>query len=173
MARPKACFCGCELEAPEPLMAAVTKARPRTFRFAMPYGVYSWYTYKGMTNAQMIAAIRSAMADLSKVSGAKFVEERKTSKADIKIYFTTAMTAGAQYVGSGNIWCNANRKVTPVIAKAWIQHETMHFLGYRASPAHDNFGHSTIKTEVYHWAGSGTVLGAHFTNWMRARYGAK
>lgn len=165
-------FCQCVLEAElERSELAMAKAKPKVFRFAMPYGAYPGYTWKGQTNAQTVGHIRAAMAALGKVSGAKFVEEKKTSKAHIKIYFQN-IANGGQYEGNGKIVFNVNfQPASAAMARAWVQHEVMHFLGYRAAPAADRWHHSTLATEVYHIAGNGTSLGSHFIAWMKTQYG--
>ena len=145
--------------------------RSRAFKFQMVYGTYPGFAFNGMNNSQTVAVIRKAMADLSKLSGAKFVETSNTSKANIRVYFQNIKNGG-QYEGNGKIkFSNSRKGLTPPIAKAWVQHEVMHYLGYRASPPADKFYHSTIKTEIFHGDGGGTAFGPHFTAWIQSRYG--
>ena len=165
-------FCGCKIEVDiEPVQMRVAAAKPRRFTYALPYGSHPNYSWLGMGNAKTLAVIREAFADLSKISGAKFVETSNTSKANIRVYFQNIKNGG-QYEGNGKIkFSNSRKGLTPPIAKAWVQHEVMHYLGYRASPPADEFYHSTIKTEIYHGDGEGTVFGPHFTAWIQGRYG--
>ena len=165
MGRP---FCRCLVAPPELEEVA---ARGRTFTFGLPYGSYPAYAWPGIGNAQTVALIRTAFRELSAVSGAKFVETSKTSKANIRIYFSSTITNGGQYEGGGKIKFSNRRRVPPAIAKAWVIHEVQHFLGYRASPPADKHYHSRIKTEIFHGDGGGTAFGAHFLAWMRSRYG--
>lgn len=165
-------FCNCLVVEPVLTEANLT-GKPRTFTFAMPYGSYPAYAWKGLGNAQTLKIIRATYAELSKLSGAKFVETSKTSKADIRVYFQN-IANGGQYEGNGKIkFSNSRAGVTAKIARIWLIHETQHFLGYRASPPADKFHHSTNKAEIFHAWGSGEQYGAHFTNWMKSRFGAK
>jgi hypothetical protein len=166
-------FCGCDIEtSDEPMLMAAAKAKPRKFTFALPYGGHPNYSWAGMGNAKTVAVIRAAFAELSKLSGAKFIETGNTSKANVRVYFQ-AIKNGGQYEGNGKIkFSNQRKGVTPAIGRAWLIHEVQHFLGYRASPPADKFYHSRIKTEIFHGDGGGTVYGPHFTAWMRGRYGA-
>lgn len=166
-------FCKCKIEVDiEPVQMRVAAAKPRRFTYALPYGSHPNYSWLGMGNAKTLAVIREAFADLSKISGAKFVETSNTSKANIRVYFQNIKNGG-QYEGNGKIkFSNSRKGLTPPIAKAWVQHEVMHYLGYRASPPADKVYHSTIKTEIYHGDGGGTVFGPHFTAWIQGRYGA-
>jgi hypothetical protein len=163
--------CFCNLDEELSFHSADFSATGRKFTFALPYGSYPAYKWANMTNAQTVAVIRSAFADLSKLSGAKFVETSNTSKANIRIYFNSSIENGGQYEGNGKIKFSTKRKPPAPIAKAWVQHEVMHYLGYRYAPPADKFYHSRIKTEVFHGDGGGTVLGAHFTNWLQSRFG--
>jgi hypothetical protein len=166
-------FCKCKIEVDiEPVQMRVAAAKPRRFTYALPYGSHPNYSWLGMGNAKTLAVIREAFADLSKISGAKFVETSNTSKANIRVYFQNIKNGG-QYEGNGKIkFSNSRKGLTPPIAKSWVQHEVMHYLGYRASPPADKVYHSTIKTEIYHGDGGGTAFGPHFTEWIRSRYGA-
>ena len=165
-------FCRCCV--PPVVLAEMPLAtgKGRRFTFALPYGSHPNYSWAGMGNAKTVAVIRSAFAELSKLSGAKFIETSNTSKANVRVYFQ-AIKNGGQYEGNGKIkFSNQRKGLTPPIAKAWVQHEVMHYLGYRASPPADKFHHSTLRTEIYHGDGGGTVFGPHFTGWIRSRYGA-
>jgi hypothetical protein len=166
-------FCKCKIEVDiEPVQMHVAAAKPRRFTYALPYGSHPNYSWLGMGNAKTLAVIREAFADLSKISGAKFVETSNTSKANIRVYFQNIKNGG-QYEGNGKIkFSNSRKGLTPPIATAWVQHEVMHYLGYRASPPADKVYHSTIKTEIFHGDGGGTAFGPHFTAWIRSRYGA-
>lgn len=165
-------FCNCIVVQDE-LPVFSQKTGGRVFLFGLPYGSYPAYAWKGLGNAQTLKIIRAAYAELSKLSGAKFVETSNTSKADIRVYFQN-IANGGQYEGNGKIkFSNTRAGVTAKIARIWLIHETMHFLGYRAKPPADKFHHSTNKAEIFHAWGSGEQYGAHFTNWMKSRFGAK
>jgi hypothetical protein len=165
-------FCGCTIVPLDEDQRLEVAAKPRKFTFALPYGSHPNYSWWGMGNAKTVAVIRSAFAELSKLSGAKFIETGNTSKANVRVYFQ-AIKNGGQYEGNGKIkFSNQRKGVTPAIGRAWLIHEVQHFLGYRASPPADKFYHSRIKTEIFHGDGGGTVYGPHFTAWMRGRYGA-
>jgi hypothetical protein len=152
---------------------AVLTGKGRTFTYGLPYGSHPNYSWKGLGNAQTLKVIRGAFAELSKQSGAKFVETSKTSKANIRIYFQN-IADGGLYEGNGKIkFSNSRAGVTAKIGRIWLLHEVMHYLGYRAAPPSDKFYHSTNKNEIYHAWGSGEQYGAHFLNWMKSRYGAK
>lgn len=168
-------FCRCLVveDEPQPGDRRLMQGKGRTFTFAMPYGSYPAYAWAGLGNAKTVQIIRAAFADLSKQSGARFVETSNTSKANIRVYFQ-AIANGGQYEGNGKIkFSNTRKGVTPAIARIWLIHEVQHFLGYRYSPPADKHYHSRIPTEIYHAAGSGPNYGAHFLNWLRGRYGAK
>lgn len=164
-------FCRCLVVPAPELELQEVKTRGRTFTFGLPYGSYPAYAWAGLGNARTVQIIRAAFAELSRLSGAKFVETAKTSKANIRIYFQ-AIANGGQYEGDGKIkFSNTRRGVTPAIARAWLIHEVQHYLGYRASPPADKFYHSRIRTEIFHGDGGGTVFGNHFLAWLRGRYG--
>jgi hypothetical protein len=167
-------FCGCQIvPADEPMLMAAAKAKPRKFTFALPYGGHPNYSWFGMGNAKTVAVIRAAFAELSKLSGAKFVETASTSKANIRVYFQN-IANGGQYEGGGKIkFSNSRKGVTPAIGRIWLIHEVQHYLGYRANPPSDKFYHSRVPKEIFHINGSGPEFGPHFTSWMRAKYGAK
>jgi len=74
------------------------------------------------------------------------------------------------YQDSNGVTPCSRAGVTAKIACIWLIHETMHFLGYRASPPADKFHHSRIAREIYHAAGGGPEFGPHFLNWLRSRY---
>jgi hypothetical protein len=164
-------FCRCLVVPAPELELREVKARGRTFTFALPYGNHPNYAWLGLGNARTVQIIRAAFAELSRLSGAKFIETAKTSKANVRVYFQN-IANGGQYEGDGKIrFSNSRKGVTPAIGRAWLIHEVQHFLGYRASPPADKFHHSRIRAEIYHGDGGGTVFGAHFTNWLRGRYG--
>jgi hypothetical protein len=164
--------CFCNLDEELSFHSADFSATGRKFTFALPYGSYPAYKWANMTNAQTVAVIRSAFAELSELSGAKFVETASTSKANIRVYFQN-IANGGQYEGNGKIKLSNQRKgVTPAIGRAWLLHEVMHYLGYKASPPSDKFGHSRNAKEIFH-AWGGNDFGPHFTNWLRSRYGVK
>lgn len=146
----------------------------RVFNYALPYGSYPGYSWNGIGNQQTLKIIRGAYSELSKLSGAKFIETSDTRKANIRIYFSSSIKNGGQYDGQGKIkFSNTRKGVTPQIARNWVIHETMHYLGYKSIPSSDKFGHSLKEGEIFHAWGGGAEFGAHFTNWIRAKYGVK
>lgn len=146
----------------------------RVFYYALPYGSYPGYSWSGVGNQQTLRIIRGAYSELSSISGAKFVETANTKRADIRVYFSHTISNGGQYEGNGKIkFSNTRKGVTPQIARNWVLHETMHFLGYKASPSSDKWGHSVNQGEIFHAWGSGASFGVHFTSWLRAKYGVK
>ena len=145
----------------------------RTFRYQLVYGNYPGFAFKGMNNAQTVAVMRKAMADLSKVSGAKFVESSKSP--DLRFFFmkSVAYNAIGVYMGNGKVYFSQNRAVTPPIAGICTQHEVGHFLGLKASPPADKWGHCPTKSCIMNINGTGTGFCAKCAGWLRSRYGAK
>ena len=142
----------------------------RTFRYQMVYGNYPAYAFSGMNNAQTLAVIRAAMAELSTVSGAKFVESSKSP--NIRFYFTKVpYNAIGAYMGKGKIYLSQTRKITVPIAKICVQHEVGHYLGIKASPASDKWGHCPDKTCVMNINGTGPKWCGKCKNQMTIRYG--
>jgi hypothetical protein len=165
-------FCGCTIVPLDEDQRLEVAAKPRKFTFALPYGGHPNYSWFGMGNTKTVAVIRAAFAELSKLSGAKFVETASTSKANIRVYFQN-IANGGQYEGGGKIkFSNSRKGVTPAIGRIWLIHEVQHYLGYRANPPSDKFYHSRVPKEIFH-AWGGPEFGPHFTAWMRAKYGAK
>jgi hypothetical protein len=165
-------FCGCDIEAidqPE-LMAA---AKPRQFKFQLVYGHYPGFAFKGMNNAQTVGIIRKAMADLSKVSGAKFVES--SSKPNLRFYFMKQVTYNAigVYMGDGKVYLSQTRPITAPVAGICVQHEVGHFLGIKASPAADKWGHCPDKGCVMNINGTGPAWCSRCRGQLVAKYGAK
>jgi hypothetical protein len=136
----------------------------------MPWGNYPGYAFKGMTNAQTVSIIRKAMADLSKVSGAKFVESN--SSPHLRIYFTKVpYNAIGAYMGNGKIYLSQTRPITAPIAGICVQHEAGHFLGVKASPAADKWGHCPDKTCVMNINGTGPKWCDKCRGKLIAKYG--
>jgi len=165
-------FCGCDIEAidqPE-LMAA---GKPRQFKFQLVYGHYPGFAFKGMSNAQTVGVIRKAMADLSKVSGAKFVES--SSKPHLRFYFMKQVTYNAigVYMGDGKVYLSQTRPITAPVAGICVQHEVGHFLGIKASPAADKWGHCPDKGCVMNINGTGPAWCSRCRGQLVAKYGAK
>jgi hypothetical protein len=163
-------FCGCEIEAidqPE-LMAA---GKPRQFKFQLVYGHYPGFAFKGMNNAQTVGIIRKAMADLSKVSGAKFVES--SSKPHLRFYFMKQVTYNAigVYMGNGKVYLSQTRPITAPVAGICVQHEVGHFLGVKASPAADKWGPCPVKGCIMNINGTGPVWCEKCKSQLVRRYG--
>lgn len=166
-------FCGCEeLPKENDSMAMRAAARSRTFRFNLVYGNYPGFAFKGMNNAQTVAVIRKAMADLSKVSGAKFVES--SSKPHVRFYFMAQVKYNAigVYMGDGKIYLSQSRPITAPVAGICVQHEVGHFLGVKASPAADKWGHCPDNKCVMNINGTGPVWCAKCRGQLVAKYGA-
>ena len=163
-------FCACE-SCSEGLAENERSATGRTFKFQLVYGNYPGFAFKGMNNAQTVAVMRKAMADLSKVSGAKFVESSKSP--DLRFYFmkTVAYNAIGVYMGNGKVYFNQNRPVTAAIAGICTQHESAHFLGLKASPASDKFGHCPDKQCVFNINGTGAVWCTRCRGRLTSRWG--
>lgn len=165
-------FCGCDIEADdEPMLMQAAKAKPRQFKFQLVYGSYPGFAFKGFSNAQTVAMIRKAMAALSKVSGAKFVES--SSKPHVRFYFMNPIKYNAigVYMGNGKIYLSQTRPVTAPVVHACVQHEVGHYLGIKANPAADKWGHCPTKSCIMNINGTGTAFCAKCTNWLRSRYG--
>jgi hypothetical protein len=142
----------------------------RTFRYQMVYGNYPAYAFAGMNNAQTVAVIRAAMAELSRVSGAKFVESSKSP--NVRFYFTKVpYNAIGAYMGKGKIYLSQTRKITAAIAKICVQHEVGHYLGIKASPASDKWGHCPTKSCVMNINGTGPVWCERCKSQLVRRYG--
>lgn len=164
-------LCHCEACAEEVWQAEDYSIAGRTFRFQLVYGNYPGFAFKGMNNAQTVAVMRKAMADLSKVSGAKFVESSKNP--NIRFFFmkTVAHNAIGVYMGNGKIYFNQNRAVTPPIAGICTQHEVGHFLGLKASPAADKYSHCPDKVCVFNINGNGPIWCGRCRSRLQAKYG--
>lgn len=164
-------FCGCDIElSDEPMLMAAAKAKPRQFKFQLVYGHYPGFAFKAFSNAQSVAMIRKAMAALSKVSGAKFVES--SSKPHVRFYFVkqVAYNAIATYK-DGKVQLSQTRPVTAPVVHACVQHEVGHYLGIKASPAADKWGHCPVASCIMNINGTGTAFCAKCTGWLIARYG--
>jgi hypothetical protein len=167
-------FCGCDIEtSDEPQLMAAAKAKPRQFKFQLVYGHYPGFAFKGMNNAQTVGIIRKAMADLSKVSGAKFVES--SSKPHLRFYFMKQVTYNAigVYMGNGKVYLSQTRPITAPVAGICIQHEVGHFLGIKASPAADKWGHCPDKGCIMNINGTGPAWCSRCRGQLVAKYGAK
>lgn len=143
----------------------------KTFTFAMPYGSYPGYVFGGLSNAQTLAIIRAGMRELSTLSGCKFVETSKTSKANLKWYVKAGIPALAQYQ-DGKIYINSARKINASIARMVTLHEPLHFLGYRSAPPSDKWDHCVDQNCIFHVNGTGTLICNHIKSWMRWKFGA-
>jgi hypothetical protein len=166
-------FCGCDIEThDEPVLMRAAKAKPRTFKYQLVYGNYPAYAFRGFTNAQTVAMIRKAMADLSRQSGAKFVEV--TKNPNLRFYFNTKVPYGAiaAYMGDGKVYISQTRAVTAQVAGIVIQHETGHFLGVKASPASDKWGHCPVASCIMNVNGTGPTWCAKCRGQLVRKYGA-
>jgi hypothetical protein len=103
------------------------------------------------------------MADLSKVSGAKFVES--SSKPHLRFYFMKQ--------GDGKVYLSQTRPITAPVAGICVQHEVGHFLGVKASPAADKWGHCPDKGCIMNINGTGPQWCSRCRGQLVAKYGAK
>jgi hypothetical protein len=164
-------FCGCDIEASDkPMLMAAAKAKPRQFKFQLVYGHYPGFAFKGFNNAQSVAMIRKAMAALSTVSGAKFVES--SSKPHVRFYFVkqAEYNAIATY-NDGKVKLSQTRPVTAPVVHACVQHEVGHFLGIKAKPAADKWGHCRVASCIMNINGNGTAFCAGCRGQLVAKYG--
>lgn len=160
--------CGCKLKAPEPMQAA--RAAGRTFRFSFVYGSSPNYRWKGFTRDQSLVLMRQALAAMSSVSGAKFVENDRNPH--IRMYFTKVpYNALGAYMGSGKIYFSQTRDVNERIIHTCVQHEVGHYLGMKANPAADQWSHCTIKKCHYHIDAGGTEWCSKCRGWLVQKYG--
>ena len=164
-------FCGCDIEADdEPVLMAAAKAKPRQFKFQLVYGHYPGFAFKGFNNAQSVAMIRKAMAALSTVSGAKFVES--SSKPHVRFYFVkqAEYNAIATY-NDGKVKLSQTRPVTAPVVHACVQHEVGHYFGIKAKPAADKWGHCRVGNCIMNINGNGTAFCAGCRGQLVAKYG--
>jgi hypothetical protein len=112
------------------------------------------------------------MADLSKVSGAKFVES--SSKPNVRFYFMKQVTYNAigVYMGDGKIYLSQSRPITAPVAGICVQHEVGHYLGIKANPASDKWGHCPDNKCVMNINGTGPVWCAKCRGQLVSKYGA-
>lgn len=161
--------CGCRLEAPEPMLAA--RAAGRTFRFSFVYGSSPNYRWKGFTRDQSLTLMRQAMAAMSSVSGAKFVESN--ASPHVRMYFTAVpYNALGAYMGSGKIYFSQTRQVNEQIIHTCVQHEVGHYLGLKAIPAADKWGHCTNRKCHMHIDAAGVEWCGKCKSQLIQRYGA-
>lgn len=134
------CLCKCK---PKPISDDLTKLAYKTFKYQMVYGSYPGFAFKDYSNAQTVSYIRTAMATLGSVSGAKFLESN--SSPHIRFYFMKTVTYNAigVYIGNGKIYLSQTRPVTPTVISCAIQHEVGHYLNIKANPPSDKWGHCT------------------------------
>jgi hypothetical protein len=166
--KPDRFYCGDGEEHEHPIPRASMSGR--IFRYQMVYGNYPAYAFSGMNNAQTVAVIRAAMAELSTVSGAKFSESSRSPH--VRFYFTKVpYNAIAAYMGKGKIYLSQTRKITTAIAKICVQHEVGHYLGIKAKPASDKWGHCPDKTCVMNINGTGPKWCSKCRAIMTSKYG--
>ena len=162
------CFCGTEADLVE---VRATKAKARTFTYKLVYGNYPGYAFKGFNNAQTVRIIREGFANLSSKSGAKFVETTKNS-ANLKLYFQPKVmyNALAVYV-DGKIYMSQTRPIgTEKVGRIVVQHETLHYLGYKSQPSVDKWGHA-VPQSVFDINATSELYHNHLLGWLIARYG--
>jgi|688.fasta_scaffold252564_2 hypothetical protein len=165
-------FCGCDVhDEHAPLLLTTGKVQGRIFRYQMVYRDYPAFAFAGFNNKQTVAMIRKAMANMSNISGAKFVEVNKNPQ--IRFYFMKNIyrNAIAAYMGSGKVYLSQVRKVTEVVVNASVQHEVGHYFGIKGRPAADGWGHCGVKTCIMNINGNGTSWCANCKGQMIAKYG--
>jgi hypothetical protein len=162
---------GCVHDAePEPRRRA-TNTKARTYKFMLVDHWLPAFAFRGMTNVQTRDICRAAMADLSLVCGMRFIEDAATP--NIRIYFKNEVDHGALgvYAGGGAIWMSRSRTVSIPNAKTCVQHEVCHFLGLRANPAADGWGHCPTKACILNINGIGRAFCDPCRNQLLARFG--
>lgn len=132
------CLCKCT---PKPICDDISKLAKKTFKYQLVYGNYPGFAFKDYSNAQTVAYIRAAMAELGGISGAKFIESN--SSPHIRFYFMKTVTYNAigVYMGNGKIYLSQTRPVTPTVINCAIQHDVGHYLNIKANPPADKWGH--------------------------------
>jgi hypothetical protein len=146
---------GCVIDA-QPLAAtSTTNTKARTFKFQIVDRDKASTAFRDLSNAKTVEIIRTAMLSLSLVCGARFIESE--SYPNVRIYFRDRVDYDAigVYAGNGNVWMSRTRAINAVVAGICIQHEVGHFLGIKAVPQSDGWGHCPDKTCVYHINGTG------------------
>lgn len=164
------CLCGTETEGDIVEVRAV-KAKARTFTYKLVYGNYPGFAFKGYNNPQTVRIIREGFANLGSKSGAKFVETTKNS-ANLKLYFQPTVTYNALAVyKDGKIYISQTRPIgTEKVGRIVVQHEALHYLGYKAQPAADKWGHAAPPS-IFDVNATSEVYHNHLLGWLIARYG--
>lgn len=151
-----------------------------TFMAAKSY-TYMYYSYKNYNNSFAVRGfsrdktnlmIQNAFNEMSKVSGLKIMPWRKGKPVHFSIQFSSQVSRNALAVMDKNkMIISSVRPMTEAVVKTVIQHETLHFLKYKANPPADKWYHSQDKKCVYNINGNAPSLCAAEQNWLRSKYG--
>jgi hypothetical protein len=165
------CFCATEQSVEKLKNTRDYALSGRVFKYQMVYGSYPGFAFKGMSNAQTLTVIRKAMAALSNVSGAKFTEVTKSP--NLRFYFMKEVQYNAigVYMGNGKVYLSQTRPITEPIANICVQHEVGHFLGVKASPASDKWGHCPTATCIMNINGTGPTWCPRCRAQLTSKYG--
>lgn len=156
------------------------EASDETFMTAKNY-TYIYYSYKnynssfavrGFSKDKTNLMIQNALNEMSKVSGLKILPWRKGNPVHFSIQFSSKVSQNALAVmDKNNIIISTVRPMTEAVVKTVIQHETLHYLKYKANPPADKWYHSQDKNCVYNINGNALGLCAAEQNWLRSKYG--
>jgi len=142
---------------------------------------YLYYSYKNYGNSFAVrgfskektnAMIQNAFNEMSAASGLKILPWRKGKSVNFSIEFSSKVTYNALAVTSKSRIIVSNiRPMTERVVKTVLQHELLHYLKYKASPAADKWSHSRDKDCVYNINGNAPKLCQAEINWLRSKYG--
>jgi len=151
-----------------------------TFMSAKKY-TYLYYSYKNYNNTFAVRGfskdktnlmIQNALNEMSKVSGLKIMPWRKGNPVHFSIQFSSKVSQNALAVmDKNNMIISTVRPMTEAVVKTVIQHETLHYLKYKANPPADKWYHSQDKNCVYNINGNAPGLCVAEQNWLRSKYG--
>lgn len=162
--------CGGCVQDPEPRSRA-TNTKALTFKFMLVEHWTAGFAFRGMTNTQTRDICRAAFADLSLVCGMRFIED--AASPNVRIYFKDRVDYDAigVYAGSGNVWMSRSRSVSAPNAKTCVMHEVCHYLGLRANPASDGWGHCPTLECILNINGIGRAFCDPCRGQLLARFG--
>lgn len=153
------------------VLVAMRAAKP-TYMYYSYKNYNSSFAVRGFTNAQTNAMIQGAFAELSKVSGLKVLPWRKGLPVHFSIQFSSKVSQNALAVMDKNkMIISTTRPMTAKVVKTVVQHEFLHFLKYKVSPAADKWGHSPDKNCVFNINGNAPKLCPAEEQWLKSKYG--
>ena len=162
---------GCVHDA-QPLAAtSATNTKARTYKFQLVEHWTAGFAFRGMDNVQTRDICRAAFADLSLVCGMRFIED--VASPNVRIYFRDRVDYDAigVYAGNGNVWMSRSRSVSAPNAKTCVMHEVCHYLGLRANPASDGWGHCPTLECILNINGIGRGFCDRCKGQLLARFG--